>query len=215
MSLAARPLALGLSVKCTSLEDVNNILHELGWLDSLEKSIEAETKTKIDKLKELAKERLAFTITDDGGTDVPVNVEQRRADLVKKVTAWADRHLEENLPAGARSITLAQGTIGYRLAPMAVAFNDGCTEKTVIAAVEKKAGLLVLVSATLNTLVSRLPLSSLVRLKTELNKDGIKALWANAKKPVRNALIAFGLKVTGGEDALYLEPTKHVTADAA
>lgn len=215
MSLAPRPVAIGSAFKCTSLEEANAALHELGWLDSFEKTIEAETKEKIEKIKQQAKERFTLSIDQAEGEPLMITIDDRRAVLVKAVTAWASRHLVDHIEKGARSIKLSHGTIGYRLAPLAVEFAEGCTEKTVVATIEKKSGLVALLSATLNTLISRVALSSLIRLKAELNKDGIKALWQTTTKPIRSAIEKFGIKVTGGEDALYLDPTKHVTAPPA
>lgn len=215
MAVLERPKALGPELALKTIDDVDQALHELAWCQHRETAIHAETKQAIDQLKKDREPLSELNIAALAETQAELfktTLGERSATLEEAIKAWAKAHLTEHLEKGSKTLKLPHGEVAWKAQPLAVDLVEGVKEKAVLAAIDKKTGLLQLVTKFLAKIaLGAFHLGELVRLTPELDKTAIKAAW-DAKPKSRKTLQGLGIRVTGGDDHVVVAPTKHVTA---
>lgn len=204
--MVTRPTRLGKDFEIKTTEDVDAVLHELGWLDSLEAEVRARLQAAIEKLTAEHTAKLVLTIDDQ-----ELTVAHRAASLRSALATWCEANLAEHLKGDAKSLTLSHGTIGTRSLPDCVV----CDDKKVIAAVETKVKLKALIVSWLATKLGAITLAGVIRIKTEVNKVEAKKLWDQGGN-VQRSLQALGVTVETGRCSLVIEPNaQELTAPMA
>lgn len=183
-----RPDALGIDFGIQTIDDVDNALHEMSWLTSLQESIEAPAKAKIEALKNDSKAKLKIEI--DGQ---PLTIQQRWEALKNAVLTWCVPHLKQHLANGKKSLKLSHGELKTRKNEAAVKIAEGQTEAEVALEIARCGGLLESLDTLLDQKLvlegqeSGIPFRNLIAIHFVLAKDPIKQEWA--RRPEHRELL--------------------------
>lgn len=193
--MKARPDALGMDISVSSVEDVDHCLHEMAWLTSLQESIEAPSKAKIEAIKSEAQAKLAIEIEGQRCT-----IKQRWELLKSAVLQWCETQLKIHLPSGKKSLKLSHGELKTRKNEAAVHILDEKTESEVATTIAQAGQLFDSVDQLLShELVFEgekigIPLCRLIAVQFALAKDPIKQEWAR-RPEVRELLRSLSISV--------------------
>lgn len=194
-----RPTTLGLEVDPQSVEDIDQCLHEMAYLTSLQESIEAPIKAKIEALKSEAQERMVIDV--DGQT---LTIKHRWDSLKNSVFRWCQRCLKKHLPEGKKSLSLAHGALKTRKNEAAVRIVDGKTEAAVATEIATSGGLCTAIDELLDAELilegtkTGIYLRNLITVQFSLAKDPIKQEWLR-KPDVRELLKNLSISVEESE----------------
>jgi hypothetical protein len=186
--------ALGLEPAIAGDGDIDVALAEMSYLQS-----RAETaKQARDKAIELAKATYAAKMR--------VNVHGKGLDLGDRFMALYRVALDYAgrtpfFAEGQRSRDFAHGSIGFKSAPLKLAFAPGKDEDSVLAAIDQRTGLWNKTLELLGSVLYALPLRELVRVKREPNIAGAKAAYKEGRVKVED-LEKLGYQMLGGHQAL-------------
>ena len=194
--MVTRPTLLGKDFEIKSTEDVDAVLHELGWLDSHAAAVQARLQAAIEKLTAEHTAKLVLKIDDQ-----ELTVAERAAALRFALATWCEANLAANLAPGSKSLKLSHGTVGTRALPDCVT----CDDKQVLAAVETKVGLKKLIGTWLATKLGAITLAGVIRFKAEVSKTAAKQLWEKGGN-ARRSLEALGVTVETNREGLVIEP---------
>ena len=214
----ARPSAIGLKIELNTLEDVDNALAELSYLQNQGAIVAAETKSAIDKIKTQMADKLNITVEGESHS-----LTGRIVDLESALETWIESKIKEHLKDDKKSIDLAHGTVGIRQRPLSIELAKGKKAEDVVKALNEVtkgkraiAGFIDMLYANLQKLVKGFgTLDNYLTLKVELNVNAIKSALKN-KVVNAKQLETIGLIVVEPKDGPVISPAKCVTAaDAA
>jgi hypothetical protein len=188
--------ALGLEPFVQDDSDVEIALEEMSYLKSRAETAKAAHKAAIELANASLADKLRVTIHGEQRALGDRFLELRRAAL-----DYAGREVGF-FPEGLKARAFAHGWVGFRSAPLKLAFAPGKDEDSVLTAIDQRTGLWtkileLLCSASLYTLQLR----EIVRVKREPNIAGAKAAYKEGRVSVEQ-LEQLGYDLQGGHQVL-------------
>lgn len=189
--------------KLKSLDDVDQALHELSWLEHEDARRNAICKQELDQVK--VKQADRFTVQIDGEL---MPLAQRRQFLEEQIAAWCDKYLATHLPDGKKSMAIAHGEVGYRAQPLSVGLGEGVTEDSVMDKLDRKTNYKEHILNLFNKIFGRHMLGWFVTIEAKLSKSKIVAAFKEQRVDEKT-LSGLGLIVNRPEDKLYIKPARY------
>ena len=196
-----------------NVDELDTALAELGRLESLRASLQAECDNKVATVTASFQDRMVVVVND---AQQPIAA--RVGELTRQITEYCEAHKAELLGDGdKKSVDLTHGTIGWKAKAKSIVAIEGKAtlwEKCVTAAKALISAVLVRGKA-----VGSVPMESVMRVKIEFDKVSTMKLLDTAKiSPLE--LRKIGFELSGGDDQFYVKPTalevaNHAAAEAA
>lgn len=189
--------------KLKSLEDVDQAMHELSWLDHEDERRNAICQQEINALKTKQADR--FTVQIEGEL---MPLAHRRQFVEQQVAKWCDKHLATHLPEDKKSMAIAHGELGYRAQPMKVELGEGVKADDVLDKLDRKTSFKECIMDLLSKAFARHVLGNFIEIKASLSFS--KILNAFKENRVQEKMLnSVGLLVTRPEDKLFIKPARY------
>jgi phage host-nuclease inhibitor protein Gam len=182
--------------------ELQQTLAEISRLKSFEQKVEADLKTKLEDVKQMAAKRL---IQD--GTPIA----ERLAACEAAVAVYCTEHRGRLLKPGAKSRQFASATVSWRVQPAMVTYQEGQDSRTVTAHLVTSLGLVQRVLAWLGGLCvfsrgrSSVYASSLLELKPSLSLTKIGQAYQAGQLKLAD-LEQLGLTIEPEREAFTVKP---------
>lgn len=189
--------------KLKSLDDVDQALHELSWLEHEDARRNAICKQELDAVK--VKQADRFTLQIEGEL---MPLAQRRQFLEEQIAAWCEKHLATHLPEGKKSMNIAHGELGYRAQPMSVGLAEGVKADDVLDKLDRKTSYKERITDLFNKAFGRFMLGWFVAIKAELSMAKIISAFKEQRVDEKT-LNSLGLQVNRPDDKLFIKPARY------
>lgn len=190
-------------LKPKTLEDLNVNLEWLAYYKSRKATAKAACDAKCRLAKSEEAKRLSVEV--DGRH---VSLADAEAEIQQASIAFILAHPESIFRDGSKTRELTHGTISLRARPRGIELADDVSEQDALARIEAKSGLITRIADWLEKKVLGLATRSFYRIKTELNRQGIKeAFLADALS--ESDLRSIGFVPNGGDEVCKIEPAEY------
>lgn len=191
--------------KLKTLEEIDQALYELSWIDHQQRIIDAQNQQEIDALKKSQASR--FDLLVEG---VPTTLAERRQTVSAAIQVWSGKHLDEHLVEPKRSLDLPHGTVGKRSLPLAIECSEGVKPRDVIDKLDHKTGFRQAITDLAMKVIGRCTLGMFVEFKPQLSMISLRNAY-KAKRVTDRALNSLGLQVRKESDEMFHEPARYET----
>ena len=195
---------LGTRERVKSPDDVDRVLEELAFIESIEKTCNARTTQRCSLIKQEEAKRLFLKVGEK-----EVSFADRREQLESKITEYVIELGESFFPPGMKTRAFTFGEISSKVQPEKVAYIDGATPKTVMERIEKKTGLIAKILEFLDKLkIFGVPLARLVKVEPALDLNAAKAALKNGEIK-EGEFRSLGIEVVRPPEKLYIKPYEY------
>ena len=195
--------------KLKTLDDVDEALHELSWIDHQLQKLKASAQQEIDALKLRQADRFICQID---GEMMPMVKRRDAVELL--VRAWCDAHLAGHLVDDKKSRDLPHGVVGFRQSPLKVELGDGVTEAAVLDKLDHKTDFRQWAVDLLAKLLGKHVLG--IFLAVDFKLSFAKMLSALKERRIdEKALTGLGLVVRPPADQVVIKPATYVVDASA
>lgn len=181
----------------TSREQLDEALKELGALNGLEASLQAQCDRLVSRIMSRYQAKMVVITRSQQTIPIP----ERRKQLEEAIEAYCAEHRSELLTGSAKNCKLTHGKISWRKAKdQLVELDGGAWEKHVAAAMK-----LIAVALKRVKLISGVAAEAILRVKVDPDKTAILQHY-NAAQLTTAQLKRLGWRVQPGEESISIEP---------
>lgn len=191
--------------KLKTLDDVDQALHELSYLEHERQRSEIICQQELDAVKQRQADKFVLQIDSE-----LLPISQRQETVSNLVTEWCDKQLQSHLPEGKKSIDLPHGTLGLRALPLKIECDEGVAPKNVLEKLDKKTNFWQCLTDLLSKMFSRHLLSDFITIEPKLSFTAILKSYKEHRVDAK-ALNQLGLVVREPVDQLYIKPGRYET----
>lgn len=195
---------LPLKKKVASPDEINRALKEISFLQSLNKSIDAQCKTEVDQVKERFQNQKTIKVSGCN-----LSLAERIDQLEHSITEYSLANKDELLAEeSGKSRKFTHGAISWTKVSPTVDYRANENASTVLDRVEKKCGLAMKIIDFLRKIsFGKIKLVHVVTLKPSFQITTVREAFKNQILD-REALKSLGLLVTKESETFAIKPAK-------